>query len=143
MSVSELKKKIRWRHSIDPKIRLLSAAVHLCHLHGVRFKVAPNDHLEMMNALIAAFPKGDRRIQNLGFGNPWFFAFMSILLNLIAEIWDEPDTKIEVIYDENLKEARKLKQGYAAFRKFAEIAAPQFLDKLAKDPGECPLRCWN
>jgi len=134
MSVQEIKKRVRLRGAIDPKVRLFSAVVHACRLNGVRYTVSPDDHAAMMKALDEAFPKADQKIRRLRFGGPYFFAFMAVLMALIEMVLNDPDAKIEVIYDENLGEKRKLKTGYRMFRKFLEVVAPEVLAKLAKDP---------
>ncbi|HUY19648.1 MAG TPA: hypothetical protein VMV15_10515 [Candidatus Binataceae bacterium] len=132
LSAKKLKKLVRSRHSPDPRVKLLVETVRACHLHGVRFKIVQDDHSAMMK-MIAPLTVNNPRARLIS-SNPYFFAFMGLLLRLIGEIWNDPDAKIEVIYDENIQERPKLEQGYALFRTFAEKFGPKFLGKLAKDP---------
>jgi hypothetical protein len=56
------------------------------------------------------------------------------LTNLLAEIRNDPDAKLEVIYDEEMHERKRLEHGYKLFREFAQKIDPTLLTKLAKEP---------
>jgi hypothetical protein len=132
LSVHELKKRVRWLRKIDPRVLALAHVIHGAHLHGVRFKVRPNDYQEMTDLLRPIQMKIPERMHMSK--NPYFLAFLGIFLHLVGMIWNDPDTKVEVIYDENLQERKRLEEGYRQFRFFCEIAAPKFLTKIAKEP---------
>jgi hypothetical protein len=113
----------------------LARVIPACYLHGVRFKIAHDDYAEMAKELARMLADRPPNPATHLFGsNPYFFAFMAVLTNLIAEIQSDPDVKIEVIYDENMGERKKLERGYQMFREFAERFEPILLTKLAKDP---------
>lgn len=132
MAVKQFKRRVRSTGTIDPRVLQLVHAIPACYLHGVRFKVGQDDHATMIEALRKAAPAHPS--MRLWASNPYFFAFMALLFSLIGTIWKDPDVKLEVIYDENLRERKRLEQGYQFFRRFAEQYAPAFLAKLAKDP---------
>jgi hypothetical protein len=134
MSVRTLKKRLRSGH-IDPRVVSLAQVISPCELHGVRFKVAQDDYAEMAEELAQMVVDHPERSAYLfDSTNPYFFAFIAVLTNLIAPIRDDPDAKIEVIYDENMHERKRLEYGYQLFRDFARKTDPTLLTKLAKDP---------
>jgi hypothetical protein len=131
MSVFELKKRVRWRRKTDPRVLQLVRAVQACHLHGVRFKVGQDDFQKALAKVQSLRPRAFPRWLS---DNPYCFAFMSMMAGLIAPIRSIPDAKIEIIYDENLRERKKLEMAYQSYREFERNKSPEISRMLPKDP---------
>jgi len=128
MGPREFKKQVR-RENPDKRIIRAVELMTECELHGFRFKIAHDDFLKLQTVGYRIAPEEDRRY----FKNQYFIAFITTLLLLMAGARHNSEYKVQLIYDDEVHERRKLESAYKLFRDWAK-KTPDILSYLAKHP---------
>jgi hypothetical protein len=120
-----VKKLFRHRKSKSDAraLKLLSAVTDNRDLGAVRWQLP---YLEYRKVVVTHILGGDE--------NLYVFAWFGVLLRLIAEIRDLPNATLDLIYDENIYEEKKLQVAYGTFYKWLTTNHPDTARILPREP---------
>jgi hypothetical protein len=129
MTPREFKRQVRSPNPDSRIIRSIDLA-NECSLRGFRYKINHNVFVALQALVLST---KDRDSYDY-FKNSYFIAFAGTLLFLMASVRNKPDYQVELIYDEEMHERRRLERGYREFRKWAGQEHPEILEYIARRP---------
>jgi Protein of unknown function (DUF3800) len=127
-SIRELKERVR-QDEPDERIKRLIKAIDESGVGALTFLITPDAYQKWITVFHARLRS---RPPKVFAGGPYFFAFMTLLLRTMVGV--SADGKVELIYDENLAERRKMECGYRRFLRELKEDHPDLLPRIAKDP---------
>jgi hypothetical protein len=118
LSAGGFKNLVRRKRRNKDRLRGFVSVIKECRLHRVSVTIP---RIAYENAILVELPQWERRGLDADaiklIRNEYFFGFWAVAMHVLLPMsWTNDQLRLEIIYDLNVQEVEKLKQGYRDFQ---------------------------